>query len=136
MATPTLIHDGTSTTLAMGWDTTSGYRITPGEVESDVDRQRFAATQGAFAANYGVAGRLIVIEGAVRLTNANWLVLKGQRASLLAEGGTWTFTDADGEEYKDCLVRGFALGPPISIANDADIDCRADYRIVLDQLAP
>jgi len=136
MATPTLIHDSTGLALDLGWATTSSYRMRLGEPESDVDKQRFPATHGSMAANYGVSGRKIVMEGAVRLAAADWQTLKGRRADLLAQGGTWTFTDSDGDEYLDCLVAQFVLDDPTRVHGDPDVDWRADYRIVLDQLEP
>jgi len=136
MATPTLIHDSTELALDLGWEKTSSYKVRLGAPEKDVDKQRFPGVQGSFAADYGVSGRAIIVAGAVRLAYADWATLEYLRDDLLAAGGTWTFTSSTGKEYRDCLLRTFELDDPNRVHGDPDVDWRADYRIVLDQLEP
>ena len=132
MSTPTLIHDDTSEALELGWGETSTYQVAIDPPEQDVDVQHFPNTPGSMAADYGTKGRPITIDGEIMLDAEQWGLMIAQRDWLVAQGGTWTFTD-DGTEYASCRLT-IKIGPRRRINGDPDVDWHAEYKIELYQL--
>jgi hypothetical protein len=134
MSTPTLIHDSTSEALELGWGETSTYQVAIDPPEQDVDVQHFPNTPGSMAADYGTKGRPITIDGDLRLSEENWAIVIASRDLLIAQGGTWTFTDDDGAEYASCRLTMTVGARQRMMASDDGVVWRAKYRIELYQL--
>lgn len=147
MSVPIIQHDDTADVLDLGLpggalatsnDGGSAVRTNIGEPPQDEQTISFPGLDGEFAACHGVRGRVITLNGTLRLSDAGLASVISQRDDFKKRSGTFTFTDDTGTDYAGCRFKpdgGFTIGQKIAII-DPHLKWTMPFAITLIQMEP